>query len=219
MIASRKMLDNHCVSDSSAEQRAESAEWLTRLRSGDPIACRKLVNDEAPRMLSIARRFLDCEHDSADAVQDAFGSAFRSLDSFGGNSTVSTWLYRIVVNACLMKLRAKSRRRTTSLDEMLPAFDDGGRHAATVGRWDDSYTESDVDNEVRAMVRACMDRLPDDYRRVLVLRDVEEFDTEATAAILGLTATNVKVRLHRARQALRTLLLATLPAGPRQRAA
>lgn len=120
--------------ESVGQQIPESADWLARVRDGDPVACRRFVGEHAPRMYSIARRFLRCEHDSADVVQEAFGSAFRSLGSFGGKSAVSTWLYRIVVNACLMKLRAKSRQRTASVDELPPVFDANGRHAQPIAR-------------------------------------------------------------------------------------
>jgi RNA polymerase sigma-70 factor (ECF subfamily) len=110
------------------------------------------------------------------------------------------------VNTCLMKLRARSRQGTVSIDGLLPTFDEQGRHARPVGRWSDGAPCGAGVDDVRAHVRECIEQLPDDYRTVLILRDIEEFDTEQTAGILGMTTTNVKVRLHRARLALRTLL-------------
>jgi RNA polymerase sigma-70 factor (ECF subfamily) len=157
-------------------------------------------------MLAVARRLLRSEEDSADALQDAFLSAFRSLDNFEGNSTLGTWLHRIVVNVCLMRMRARSRSREVRIDETLPTFDETGHHSRPVRPWEGQALVQLTRDETRAHVRACIDRLPDPYRQILVLRDIEEFDTDATAQMLGINAGAVKTRLHRARQALRTLL-------------
>lgn len=179
---------------------------LELVRIGDPSACEAFVRTHAGRMLAVARRYLKCEHDSADAVQDAFVSAFRGLASFEGASDVATWLHRIVVNACLMKLRSKARRRVVAIEELLPTFDEDGHHARPVRSWSPRFEELADREEVRAEVRECIEHLPDSYREVLILRDVEDLDTETTAGMLGLSPANVKVRLHRARQALRTQL-------------
>lgn len=179
---------------------------LELVRIGDPSACEAFVRAHAGRMLAIARRYLKCEHDSADAVQDAFVSAFRGLASFEGTADVGTWLHRIVVNACLMKLRSKARRRAVAIEELLPTFDEEGHHSQPVRSWSPGFEELSGRKEVCTEVRECVESLPDSYREVLILRDVEEMDTETTAKMLGLTPANVKVRLHRARQALRTLL-------------
>jgi RNA polymerase sigma-70 factor (ECF subfamily) len=157
-------------------------------------------------MLILARGFLHCEDDAADAVQDAFLSAFKSLGRFEGNSSLGTWLHRIVVNTCLMKIRSKSRRKTYSIEELLPTFDETGHHAQPVAPWSESGYERMANTETKAQVRQCINQLPEDYRTVLVMRDIEEFDTDQTAALLGLNPGAVKTRLHRARQALRTLL-------------
>jgi RNA polymerase sigma-70 factor (ECF subfamily) len=182
------------------------AALLARLRAGEEGACEDLVRRHAGRMLAVARRLLRSEDDSADAVQEAFLSAFRSLDHFEGLSSLGTWLYRIVVNACLMKLRARYKRREVPLDDLLPAFDEAGRHARPVRRWAEPAPALLARAETRARVRACIDRLPEGYRTVLLLRDIEELDTEETARLLGIAGGAVKTRLHRARQALRTLL-------------
>ncbi len=191
------------------QQRSMSAEesLLTeRIRAGDEQAFESLVRQFGGRMLAVARRYLKCEEDSDDAVQDALISAFRSFDSFEGNSALATWLHRIVVNACLMKLRARSRRQTVPLDDLLPTFDETGHHSSPVKPWTDQVYSRLASVETRALVRACIDRLPEPYRAVLLLRDIEEFDTEQTAHVLAISQANVKTRLHRARQALRTLL-------------
>lgn len=179
---------------------------LARVRSGDESACEELVRRHGGRMLAVARRFLRSEEDSADAVQDAFLAAFRALPGFQGEAALGTWLHRIVVNACLMRLRSRSRRPEVRIDQLLPTFDDSGHHTRAVRPWDDQGLSRLTRAETRAQVRECIDRLPEPYRAILLLRDIEELDTDETARHLGITAGAVKTRLHRARQALRTLL-------------
>jgi RNA polymerase sigma-70 factor, ECF subfamily len=187
------------------EQEAE-ARLLDRLRAGDEEASEALVRKHSGRMLAVARRFLHSEEDSADAVQDAFLAAFRSLDKFEGNSTVGTWLHRIVVNSSLMKLRSQSRSRQVPIDGLLPTFDETGHHACPIHPWGEQAVDRLAREEMRAQVRECIHQLPESYRTVLLLRDIEELDTDKTAEQLGISAGAVKTRLHRARQALRTIL-------------
>lgn len=184
---------------------AGEADLLARLRAGDAEACAAFVREYGRRALAVARRLLRCEEDRADAVQEAFHSAFRRLDSFQGNSSLGTWLHRIVVNACLGKLRSQSRKASVSIDELLPMFDETGHHAKPVARWEDGLARL-VREETRTQIRGSIDSLPEPYRTILLLRDIEELDTEQTAQQLGITTVAVKTRLHRARQALRTLL-------------
>jgi RNA polymerase sigma-70 factor (ECF subfamily) len=193
------------------EDGSEEAEasLLRRLRAGDADAFEAMVRTHGPRLLAVARRILGAEADARDALQDGFVSAFRSIGSFEGGSKVSTWLHRIVVNAALMKLRGRRRRPEASIDELLPRFVRDGEeehHAEPVAEWAEPFEVAVERREVRGCVRACIDRLPETYRTVLVLRDIEELDTEETARLLGVSPNAVKSRLHRARQALRTLL-------------
>jgi RNA polymerase sigma-70 factor (ECF subfamily) len=177
---------------------------LAGLRAHEPQAFEDLVRTQAGRLLRVARRFLRDEEDARDAVQEAFVSAFRSIDRFGGGSSLATWLHRIVVNACLMKLRTKRRHPEESLEELLPKFADDGHQVPRSERWP---AEPELEKaEVRELVRNSIERLPESYRTVLLLRDIEELSTEETAQQLGISAGAVKVRLHRARQALRALL-------------
>jgi RNA polymerase sigma-70 factor (ECF subfamily) len=166
------------------------------------------VRENGGRLLSIARRYLRDEEDARDAVQEAFLSAHRSIASFRGQSNISTWLHRIVVNAALMKLR---RRRSAvderSIDELLPRFlEDGHAAGGPFSRWDESAEKILAGKEIAKLVREAIDRLPDSYRTVLLLRDIEELSGEEAAEALGISRNAVKIRLHRARQALRTLL-------------
>ena len=179
---------------------------VSRLRTGEPEALETLVRREMPRLLAVTRRILRREEDAQDAVQEAFVNAFRTLDSFGGTCQVSTWMHRIAVNACLMKLRRKRRKPEESIQELLPTFVEDGHHTINPREWRQDALTLMERREERDFVRVCIDELPDSYRTVLILRDIEELDTDETASMLGLTANVVKVRLHRARQALRGLL-------------
>ncbi len=170
------------------------------------MAFEDVVRRYGGRMLQTARRLLANEEDARDAVQDAFLSAFRSLDQFQGNARLSTWLHRIAVNAALMKLRTRRRHAEQSIESLLPTFLEDGHHAIPPAPWPETVDEAASRSEMRTLVRDSIDRLPDAYRTVLLLRDIEELDTQETADLLEITANAVKVRLHRARIALRELL-------------
>ena len=186
-----------------ATREAERA-LLAALRSGDERAYEQLVRSQAPRMLAVARRLLRNDEDARDAVQDAFVSAVRAIDSFAGDARLSTWLHRIVVNAALMKLRTRRRKPEESLDDLLPAFEPDGHRRDPGGPWQPA--ERLERSELRKLVRDAIDRLPEGYRTLIVLRDIEGLDTAEAAELLGVSTGVLKTRLHRARQALRTLL-------------
>ncbi len=199
---------------SSPAERASDA-FLAALRDGEPDAVETLVRTETPRLLGLARRILRDEEAARDAVQDAFLQAFRSLPGFNGASSVSTWLYRIAMNAALARLRARRRHPETSIEDLMPRFLQDGHHAENAQPWL-AADELLGRLEMRGLVRGCIDQLPEIYRTVLLLRDVEELDTEETARALCVSCAAVKVRLHRARLALRTLLEPALRRpGPR----
>lgn len=179
---------------------------LARLRAGEDAAFDELVLLAAGRMLAVARRMLTSEDDAQDAVQEAFLSAFRSLDKFDGRSQLTTWLHRITINVCLMKLRTQRRRHERPIGDLLPQFLDDGHQRKASQPWKPPGPAGIEHAEMMALIRTKIDELPEQFRTILVLRDVEELDTEETATVLGLTPAAVKTRLHRARQALRELL-------------
>jgi len=179
---------------------------VTALRAGEPSAFERLVREHGGRLLAVAERLLANREDAREALQDALLAAFRSIKSFDGRARLTTWLHRIVINAALMKRRSKRRHPEQQIEELLPAFLADGHQAGPVSRWNDSGAELSQRNEMQQIVREKIDGLPESYRIVLMLRDIEEIDTETVAEMLELTPGAVKVRLHRARQALRTLL-------------
>jgi RNA polymerase sigma-70 factor (ECF subfamily) len=176
------------------------------LQAGDDDAFETLVRMYGGRMLSVAKRFVRNEEDARDVVQSAYLSAFRSVARFEGHCQVSTWLHRIVVNEALMRLRTRRRRPETSIDELLPTFLEDGHHVEEFADWTVRADDMIEKREASQILRACIAQLPDNYRQVLILRDIEEVSTEEAARLLSMTSTAVKVRLHRARQALSTLM-------------
>ena len=182
------------------------APLLDRLRAGDEAACETLVRDHTARLLAVARRYMRNEEDARDAVQEAFIAAFRAVGRFEGGSSLSTWLHRIAINCCLMKLRSGRRHPEASIEELLPTFDETGHRVLGGEEWPESVEAALEKRQTRESVRAAIARLPEKYRSVILLRDIEELSTEEAAKLLGTTPTAVKVRLHRARQALRTVI-------------
>jgi len=192
--------------DDTTTRAERDAGLLARLRSGEERAYQEWVGENAGRMLAVARRLLRCESDAEDAVQEAFTQAYHALPRFEGHALLSTWLHRIVVNACLIRLRKRKRRGEKSIEELLPRFQGDG-HRMDVGEpWPaDALAELEA-REVRAAVRKAVDSLPERHRCVLLLRDIEGLSSEEVGERLGIRADAVKMRLHRAHQALRSLL-------------
>ena len=196
------------MADSSPPPAADAEEQalLAGLRAGSDTAFETLVRTTSPRLLAVARRIVGSDEDARDVLQEAYASAFKSIGRFEGNAKLSTWLHRIVVNMALMRLRTRKRKPEESIEPLLPAFKDDGHMMQAAGQWDDGADVALERAEVQSYVRAQIDKLPDTYRTVLLLRDIEEMSTNDVATLLDTTENAVKIRLHRARQALRGLL-------------
>ena len=197
-------------STADTDARAADAALLADLRSRVPGAFERLVRAQGGRMLAVARRLLSSEEDARDAVQEAFLNAFRNIDRFEGQALLSTWLHRIIVNVSLMKLRSRKRKPEESLDHLLPAFRDDGHFAERFESGSEPVDQRLAREEEQATVRAAIEELPQHYRTILLLRDIEGIGTQEVAEQLGISPNAVKLRLHRARQALRTLLVPRL---------
>lgn len=188
------------------------------LRAGNDHAYETMVRAFGGRMLAVALRIVRNEEDARDVVQTAYLSAFKSLGQFGGGCLLSTWLHRIVVNAALMKLRSRRRRPEESIEPLLPTYFEDGHHTEQFSRHDIPADHLIDKAETRATVRACIEQLPDRYRSILIMRDIEDVSTAEVASLLGVTPNAVKIRLHRARQALATLLRREFAGKPGPRA-
>lgn len=188
--------------------RIDSTERLLvqRLKAGDEEAFEEMVRALGGRLLSVARRFLSNEEEARDALQDALLSAFKGIRHFDEQSQLSTWLHRIVVNAALMRIRTRSRRPEQSIEVLLPRFAEDGHHVESYVSPIERVDRVMEREETRMMVRAAIAELPEQYRAVLLMRDIEEMSTREAADALGISENATKLRLHRARQALATLI-------------
>ena len=196
---------------------ASDTALLEQLRVGDADALAVLMDRFAARLYRVARGITGCAADAEEVVQDVFLTVVHKAGSFQGRAAPGSWLYRIAVNLALNKRRGTRAHREEPLEAYLPRYDDGGRRqgerAYLRADWSGLPDSILLAAEHRATVRAAMDRLPMDYRVVLILRDVEELSSEETSRVLGDSVPSVKSRLHRARMALREQLTGALTSG------
>lgn len=187
---------------------AEASNWTTSRADFE-----LLVREQGPRMLSVIRRYLRNDADAQDALQDAFLQAYRHAKQFRGESSSATWLHTVACRAALMKLRSTRRfAETGELERLVPAYEPDGHRLPGCADWPEGPEETASRREVRAIVREAIDELPEPFRSVLMLRDIDGLSTLETSECMGINEGAVKTRLHRARQALRTLIARKLSA-------
>jgi RNA polymerase sigma-70 factor (ECF subfamily) len=180
---------------------------VAALRRGDPSAADQLVAVYGDRACRLATRITGSPEDAEEAVQDAFWSIIRKIDTFRSESAFGSWLYRIVANAAYQRVRnRRSRNADLSLDNLMGVFDRDGRQVAPVADWAASVDDPAQQTELRMVLGAAIEELPADYRAVVLLRDLEGFSHKEISEALGLTVVNVKTRVHRARLFLRKRL-------------
>ncbi|MFI7708114.1 RNA polymerase sigma factor SigM [Nonomuraea sp. NPDC049480] len=180
---------------SAAERPAVTdAELLTAHINGDPHAFSEIVKRHRDRMWAVALRTLGDPDEAADAVQDAFVSAYRKAATFRGEAAVTTWLHRIVVNACLDRMRRKSVRPVAD-DELIEAAER-----------ESPLPDQTVEREVSMEVSAALKLLPADQRAALVLVDMMGYSVEDAAQVLQVPSGTVKSRCARGRAKLAPIL-------------
>lgn len=183
---------------------------VERLRGGDAAALETLMEHYGSRVYRLARGITRNEADAEEVAQDVFVNLFRKIETFQGRAALGSWIYRVTANAALIKRRGKRFELEVALEEQLPTFlEDGhraGDRAWVLADWSRTPEEQMLSAETRAVLNRAIDELPDHYRAVLVLRDVEGLSNEEVAEALGESVPTVKSRLHRARMALREQL-------------
>jgi RNA polymerase sigma-70 factor (ECF subfamily) len=190
---------------------------VARLRTGEAGALEVLMDRYASRVYRLAHGITGNAEDSEEVVQDVFLTISRKIHTFEGRSALGSWIYRIATNAALIKRRGRREGREVSLDLPFPKFlPDGHRagHPAYL-KTDWSQTpEADLSSkETREILHRAIAGLPDQYRAVVVLRDVQGLSNEAVAEVVGESVACVKSRLHRARMVLREHLTQALHLG------
>ena len=182
-------------------------ELVEALRLHEPIAVERLVAKYGDRAYRLARGITGNAQDAEEVVQDVIWTVVRKIDTFRGESAFGSWVYRIVANAAYQKLRGRqSRGAELSLDDVLPRFDEQGRHVAPMADWSARVEDPAVQTDLRVALISAIDKLPPDYRTSLLLRDVEGLSHPQIAEALGLSLPTVKSRVHRARLFLRKQL-------------
>jgi RNA polymerase sigma-70 factor (ECF subfamily) len=190
---------------------AETDEQLVRKsQNDDERAFGELVSRYESKVYSLALKMLRNPEDAEDVLQDTFLRAYRGIKSFKGNSTFSTWVYRITANSALMRLR-KRQLPTVSIDDA-----DEREAPINIADWAPGPVEQMLNQETQAAMTEAIEALPPEFRQVFVLRDIEELSNAEVAEILDLSVAAVKSRLHRARLKVRNRL-ATYFIEPRTR--
>jgi len=191
---------------------ADDAAILRALQAGDTGALAALFDAYADRLYRLALGLLHNPDEAEDVVQETFLKALTHLDRFEGRSRLSTWLYRVAYNASMDRLRRQG-------ESALPAAEGDDREADAVPlpqvlvEWR-TPEEILIDAEARAALDEAIQALSESLRIVFVLRDIEGLSTAETAEVLGISPGAVKVRLHRARLALRERLAALFAGSP-----
>jgi RNA polymerase sigma-70 factor, ECF subfamily len=200
-------LDVAIHSDGIPETGDRDWRLVEALRRREATAAERLVATYGDRAYRLAMRITGNGPDAEEAVQDAFWSVVRKIDTFRGDSSLGSWIYRIVANAAYQKLRGRAHRRhEISLDEVLPLFHEDGRHAGPISDWSASVDDPAVQTELRAALDSAIGELPAQYRAVIVLHDVEGLSMAEVAGSIGITLATAKSRAHRARLFLRKRL-------------
>jgi RNA polymerase sigma-70 factor (ECF subfamily) len=187
-------------------------------RAGDPAAVEELVRSHQTRVYNFAMRMCRNVEDAKDILQETFLAMLRSIKDFREESRFTTWLYRIASNACLKKRRRgvhdPEPEQELSLDELMPRPGPDGRKPE-IADWSQDAERALLRGELSEKMEAAIDRLPKEYKIVLVLRDIERFSAEETAEMLKLSVPAVKSRLHRARVFVRRELAGYFQDKPR----
>ena len=177
------------------------------LRQRESTAAEALITSYGDRAYRLAVRITGNQQDAEEAVQDAFLSVVRRIDTFGCDSAFGSWVYRIISNAAYERMRRRPRGLLNmSLDEALPAFDEHGRHTGSISDWSSDIDDPAVQAELRDVLSSAVSELPGRYRAVIVLHDVEGLSIAEVAEALRITVPTAKTRSHRGRLLLRQRL-------------
>lgn len=181
----------HCV--------VSDSELVERILGGDQESFEEIVSRYEEKAFRLASRYTRNLEDAEEVLQDVFTTVFRKLHTFEGKSSFSSWLFRITVNAGLMKLRRRSR-------DPLVQVDDPGGHLVSLIEVENLPDRQLYTRELRHILIKAVSRLPEEYQTVFVLREVDGLTNRETGEVLGISVSAVKSRLHRARLLMRDIL-------------
>jgi RNA polymerase sigma-70 factor (ECF subfamily) len=187
-------------------EQAEDSELLKRAQQGEMAAFEALVSRHQNKVFAMTARMLRSDDDAAEVVQEAFLAAYKHLPEFRGESAFGSWVYRIAANYALMRLRHRKVTAQVEEPEGSPTFNERGSLIDDVADWSRDAEEQTLDAELRKAIDDASARLPEEYRQVFLLRDVEGLSYEEIAQAVGDSVPAIKSRLHRARLALRAAI-------------
>lgn len=177
---------------------------IEQFTKGCQASFEELISRYETKVHNLAMRLTRNAEDAEEVLQDVFVTVYRKIEGFEGKAKFSSWLYRITVNAAFMKLRKRKQDQSVSLDDMLPHLQNKAvTQKNAFGAHSDSLA---INNEIRTSLEAAINRLPEDYRAVFILRDIDGLSNKEVGEILGLSIPAVKSRLHRSRLMLRKRL-------------
>jgi RNA polymerase sigma-70 factor, ECF subfamily len=171
-----------------------------------PLTPELVFRDYAPRIYTLARRMLGNDADAEDVTQDVLLQVVRKLDTFRGEAAFPTWLHRVTVNAALAHRRRHAIHNEHRVNDPLEDFPEHGHHAGPISRWSIEPSRQVLDRETHHLIERAIAALPEMYRDVFVLADVEGLPNAEIGVMLGLNVPAVKSRLHRARLLMRKAL-------------
>ncbi|CAM4116869.1 sigma-70 family RNA polymerase sigma factor [Corallococcus exiguus] len=186
------------------DRQEEDRRLLMRAQDGDVSAFEALVGLHQDRVYGLALRMTRSEADAAEITQDTFLSAYQHLKDFRGEAAFGSWVHRIAANHALMRLRHRRVAQAAESELQTPEFTERGTLADyPVSDWSRDAEEKALDAELGQAIQQAADRLPEGYREVFLLKDVDGLSYEQIAEVTGDSIPAIKSRLHRARLALR----------------
>lgn len=186
-----------------ATKKRSDLDLINQFRKGDQLAFEELLSRYSNKVFSLATRLTRNPEDAEEVLQDVFVTVHRKIAGFEGKSSFSSWLYRVTVNAAFMKLRKRRQDPAVALEDVVAQ----SHNVAALNSPETAYVDSlSIRNEMLEALEAAIRKLPDDYRPVFVLRDVDGLTSREVGRILNLTVPAVKSRLHRSRLMLRRRL-------------
>ncbi len=208
IVTPRLSVEDSSMTEPSQLQPQAAQATLAAVEGHVPLLLTKeeIFRKYAPRVYNLARRMLGNDNDAEDVTQDVFVKVLRNLPTFRGDSAFYTWLYRIAVNTILSFRCKRSLRKVFSLVEPFQEFTDNGEYRHPVRRWAPSPEQLALDREAHQLIEKAIGQLPETYRDIYVLADVEGLANADIADTRGLSVATVKSRLHRARLLMRSLM-------------
>lgn len=192
-------------------------ELIDRIRAGDYSAFETLVSRFERKVYALALKLTGNQADAEEIAQDVFLTIYQKLDTFRGESALSSWIYRVTANAAFMKLRDRRKRGKVDFDEALMHAEDAAPHVTATypqGDWSDTADILMERGELGTKLQDAIAELPDKFKLIFLLKDVQGLSNEEIGEIVNMSVPAVKSRLHRARLFLRERLQEYVQGGP-----